>query len=236
MAKTVLHTSQSRGSTNTGSFLSRHTFSFGDYYNPEHIHFGELRVINDNMLAPGKGLGMHPHSNMEIITLPLEGELEYKDDQNNTSVVGKGEIHVLSAGAGIFHSEMNKSKDSTVKFLQLWLVPKAQKVKPRYEQQFYETKENELTEILSPDLEDNHLWIYQEVWMYKGKAKAGAELDYFLKNQVKNGVYVFVIDGQLEANEQLLNPRDGYGLWELAEVHFTAQSDCEFLVIEVPMK
>lgn len=236
MSKNVLHTSETRGTTNKGWFLSRHTFSFGDYYNPERIHFGELRVINDDMLAPGKGSGTHPHSNMEIITIPLDGELEYKDDQNNGVVVGTGEIYVLSAGTGIFHNLTNINKNESVRFIQFWIVPKVQKAKPRHDLQSYEVKDNELTEILSPALDDNRVWVYQDVWLYTAKFKKGTELDYFLKNPTRNGVYVFVVEGELDVNEQQLKRRDGYGLWELTEVHFKALTDCEFFVIEVPMK
>lgn len=236
MSKSVLHSSESRGTSNKGWYLSRHTFSYGDYYNPDRIHFGELRVINDDMLAPGKSLGMHPHSNMEIVTIPLEGDLDYKDDQNKGSVVGEGEIHVVSAGTGIFHSESNKNKDRSAKYLQLWFVPKVQKVKPRFDQESYTVNDNDLTEILSPNIDDNRVWIYQDAWIYMGKAQAGIQLDYFVKKADKNGVYVFVIKGEVEVNEQPLKSRDGYGIWEVSEVHITATVDSEFLLIEVPLK
>ena len=154
MSKSILHTAESRGTTNQGWFHSRHTFSFGDYYNPEQMHFGELRVINDNILAPGKGFGMHPHSNMEVVTIPLDGELEYKDDMNNVAVIGKGEIQVMSAGTGVFHSEGNHNKDKSVRYLQIWIIPKILKAKPRHEQNRYELKNSALVEILSPYLHD----------------------------------------------------------------------------------
>ena len=236
MSKTILHTAESRGTTNLGWLHSRHSFSFGDYYDPERIHFGALRVINDDMIAPGQGYGMHPHSNMEIITIPLEGELEYKDDMNNGSVIGKGDVQVMGAGTGVFHSEVNRNKDRSVSFLQIWVVPKVQKAKPHYEQRYYRTNINELTEILSPDLHEQHLWLFQDIWFYMGKMQTGQSLDYLLKKPNLNGVYIFVIQGEMIVNEQLLKQRDGYGLWEISTIRFTAKTECEFLVMEVPMK
>lgn len=236
MSKSVLHTAASRGTTNLGWLHSRHTFSFGDYYNPEQIHFGELRVINDDMLAPGKGFGMHPHSNMEIVTIPIEGQLEYKDDMNNGSVISKGEIQVMSAGTGVFHSEGNHNKDKSAKFLQIWIVPKIQKAKPRHDQAEYKLNNNELVEILTPDLHDNKVWIYQDAWIYIGKANADNQFEYKLKNPDSNGAYIFIIQGEIEVDEQHLNERDGYGLWEISNFSITAKTDAEFLIIEVPMK
>jgi len=236
MSKSILHTAESRGTTNQGWLHSRHTFSFGDYYNAERIHFGGLRVINDDMLAPGKGFGMHPHSNMEIVTIPLDGELEYKDDMNNGAVISKGEIQVMSAGTGVFHSEGNHNKDKSVKFLQIWIVPKILKAKPRHDQTSYELKNNEIVEILSPDLHDDKVWIYQDTWINIGKAIANQRFEYQLKNPDLNGAYIFVIQGEIEVDEQYMKQRDGYGLWEISEFNIIAKTDAEFLIIEVPMK
>jgi len=181
MSKTILHTAESRGTTNLGWLHSRHSFSFGDYYDPERIHFGALRVINDDMIAPGQGYGMHPHSNMEIITIPLEGELEYKDDMNNGSVIGKGDVQVMGAGTGVFHSEVNRNKDRSVSFLQIWVVPKVQKAKPHYEQRYYRTNINELTEILSPDLHEQHLWLFRIYGFILEKCKQANHWTIYLK-------------------------------------------------------
>ena len=236
MSKSILHTAESRGTTNQGWFHSRHTFSFGGYYNPEQMHFGELRVINDNILAPGKGFGMHPHSNMEVVTIPLDGELEYKDDMNNVAVIGKGEIQVMSAGTGVFHSEGNHNKDKSVRYLQIWIIPKILKAKPRHEQNRYELKNSALVEILSPDLHDGKAWAYQDAWMYIGKANAAQQLNFQLKNPNINGVYIFVIEGEIVVDEQYIKQRDGYGLWEISDFNIIAKTDAEFLIIEVPMK
>jgi redox-sensitive bicupin YhaK (pirin superfamily) len=237
MSKKILHTAESRGTTNLGWLHSRHTFSFGDYHQPDRLNFGALRVLNDDMVAPGKGFGTHPHSNMEIITIPLEGELRHNDDLNNTSVIGEGEIQVMSAGTGVFHSEINHNKSKTVRFLQIWIMPKTQKIKPRYEQLSYEIKENDLNEILSPDLDDDRVSIHQDAWIYMGNIlNTEHTLDYFLKSPEKNGVYIFVLNGELEANDQILKTRDGMGIWDVTEIHFKANQACNFLLIEVPMK
>lgn len=236
MSKSILHTAGSRGTTNNGWLHSRHTFSFGDYYDPERMHFGELRVVNDDMLAPGKGLGMHPHSNMEIITIPLEGDLEYKDDMNQGALVRKGEIQVMSAGSGIFHSESNFNKDRSVQYLQLWVVPKAQKVKPRYQQAGYSSELNKLILILAPDPQPNCVWIYQDAWIYMGRVEKDFIITYQLKKADTNGIYVFVLKGDIELEGQLLHQRDGYGIWEINEVNIKSLTESEFLLIEVPLK
>jgi len=236
MSKSIIHTANSRGTTTNGWLHSRHTFSFGDYYDPEKLHFGELRVINDDMLAPGKGLGMHPHSNMEIITIPLEGDLEYKDDMNQGAVIRKGEIQVMSAGSGIFHSESNYNRDRSVQYLQLWLVPKVQKVKPRYQQAGYASDPDKLNLILAPEPQPGCVWIYQDAWFYSGRAGKDIVLNYQLKNPDTNGIYVFVIKGDIDLEGQLLHQRDGCGMWEVNEVTIKSLNESEFLLIEVPLK
>lgn len=235
MSKSILHTAESRGTTNLGWLHSRHTFSFGDYYNKERIHFGELRVINDDMLAPGKGFGMHPHSNMEIITIPLEGELEYKDDLNNSAIIGKGEVQVVSGGTGIFHSEGNHNKDKSASFIQLWIVPKIQKVKPRNAHGKYQLANNEITEIVSPLL-TNNLWVYQDAWLQIAKGDKNHTFNYKLKSPETNGAYFFILRGEVLIEEQLLKQRDGIGIWETTEIKIELNDDSEFLIIEVPMK
>jgi len=236
MSKSILHTAESRGTTNQGWLHNANQFSFGNNKNVERLNFGSLRVIKNNMLAPGKGFGMHPHSNMEIVTIPLDGELEYKDDMNNGAVISKGEIQVMSAGTGVFHSEGNHNKDKSVKFLQIWIVPKILKAKPRHDQTSYELKNNEIVEILSPDLHDDKVWIYQDTWINIGKAIANQRFEYQLKNPDLNGAYIFVIQGEIEVDEQYMKQRDGYGLWEISEFNIIAKTDAEFLIIEVPMK
>ncbi len=236
MAKKILHKSASRGQSNQGWLHSRHTFSFGNYYDSERMHFGVLRVINDDMVAPGKGFGMHPHSNMEIITIPLNGELKHKDDMNNGSVIKKGEVQVMSAGTGLFHSEMNQNADRSVSFLQIWILPKVQKVIPRYQQKEFQLIPNDFTQIISPSLNDDNLSIYQDAWLYIADFDKGNVKTYTLEQPHKNGVYIFVIEGEIEIEGEVLSARDGIGFWETIEIEIVAKYNAEFILIEIPME
>jgi hypothetical protein len=238
MSKSVLHTAESRGVSNYGWLHSRHSFSFGDYYDADRIRFGALRVLNDDMVAPGKGFGTHAHSNMEIISIPLEGDLEHKDSMNNVSVIRHGDIQVMSAGKGIYHSEYNKNKDRTVRFLQLWIYPNIQNVVPRYDQRTinFTLSNNKLLQILSPRQQNGGTWIHQDAWIFICNLNEGVTLNYELKDPEKNGIYIFVINGQLQVNEQTLKTRDGFGIWEVSSILLKGTTDTEFLVIEVPME
>lgn len=235
MSNRILHKSSTRGLSNHGWLHSRHTFSFGDYYDPGRTHFGVLRVINDDMVAPGKGFGTHPHSNMEIITIPLSGELKHKDDMNHSSVIKKGDVQVMSAGTGLFHSEMNQNTDRSVSFLQIWILPKVQKVKPRYQQKDFQLIPNDFTLIISPNSNDDNLWIYQDAWIHLADFSKGNTRQYKLNQPLKNGVYIFVIEGEIEIEAEILSARDGIGFWETNEIEILAKEKSEFLLIEVPM-
>jgi redox-sensitive bicupin YhaK (pirin superfamily) len=236
MANTVLHKSETRGNANHGWLNSRHTFSFANYYNPERMHFGELRVLNDDTVEAGMGFGTHPHDNMEIISIPLEGDLEHKDSMGNVSVIKHGDIQVMSAGTGIFHSEFNKNKDRRVKFLQIWVFPNKKNVSPRYDQITLniEDRHNKLQQILSPNADDAGVWIYQNAWFHLGKFDKGIRADYNIKSK-GNGVYAFVLSGDVTINNQQLNTRDGFGIWDIDTMSITADTDTEFLLMEVPM-
>lgn len=236
MAKKILHKSASRGQSNQGWLHSRHTFSFGNYYDSERMHFGVLRVINDDMVAPGKGFGMHPHSNMEIITIPLSGELKHKDDMNHSSVIKKGEVQVMSAGTGLFHSEMNQNTDRSVSFLQIWILPKVQKVIPRYQQKEFQLIPNDFTRIISPTENDVSLSIYQDAWLYMANSSKGNIQTYTLKQPNKNGVYIFLIEGEIKIDGEVLSNRDGIGFWETNHIEILAKENSEFLLIEIPME
>lgn len=238
MPKFILHTAESRGVSNYGWLHSRHSFSFGDYYDADRIHFGALRVLNDDMVAPGKGFGTHAHSNMEIISIPLEGDLEHKDSMNNVSVIGLGDIQVMSAGKEIYHSEYNKNKDRSVRFLQLWIYPNVQNVVSRYFQQSFDREKanNNFLQIVSPRQANGGAGIHQDAWIFLSKLNEGATLNYELKDPEKNGIYIFVINGHLQANEQTLKTRDGFGIWETPSIILKGTTDTEFLVIEVPME
>lgn len=236
MAKTILHKANSRGNANHGWLKSRHTFSFANYYDPERIHFGALRVLNDDTIEAGMGFGMHPHDNMEIISIPIEGALEHKDSMGNVSVIRKGDIQVMSAGTGVFHSEYNKSRENQVKFLQIWIFPNRKNVTPRYDQITLnqEDRKNKLQQILSPNPDDECVWIYQNAWFHIGRFEKGEECEYKIKSK-GNGIYAFVLSGDVEINDLILASRDGLGITETESIIIKAVSDSEILLMEVPM-
>ncbi|WP_010516809.1 pirin family protein [Croceivirga radicis] len=235
--KTVLHKADTRGDANHGWLHSKHTFSFANYHNPERMNFGVLRVLNDDTVAAGMGFGTHPHQNMEIISIPLEGDLEHKDSMDNVAVIKSGDIQVLSAGTGITHSEYNKNKDRQVKFLQIWVFPNQQNVTPRYDQVTLNTadRKNQFQQILSPNPDDAGVWIHQNAWFNMTDLEQGKSLTYSVHEPKKNGVYVFVLSGDATINGQELNPRDGFGIWDTNTFEITANSNTELLLMEVPM-
>ena len=237
MANSVLHKSETRGDSDHGWLHSRHTFSFADYYDPERVHFGMLRVLNDDTVAAGMGFGTHPHDNMEIISIPLEGDLQHKDSMGNVSVIKQGDVQVMSAGTGITHSEYNKNKDIPVKFLQIWVIPSVRNVKPRYDQMTLsiEDRHNKFQQILSPNSDDEGVWIYQNAWFHLGKFDKGFMSDYNFKAK-DNGVYAFILSGNITINDQELTSRDGFGIWDVDKIVIKADSESEFLLMEVPMK
>ena len=199
MTKTVLHRSATRGQANHGWLNARHTFSFASYYDPNRMNFGVLRVLNDDQVAEGRGFGTHPHDNMEIITIPLEGDLEHKDSMGNSSVIRYGDVQVMSAGTGIQHSEFNPNKDKPLKLLQIWVFPNKRNVSPRYDQITLNMNErhNKLQQILSPSPEDEGVWIHQDAWFHLGKFDKDFTAEYEIKKN-GNGVYAFVIRGAVK--------------------------------------
>lgn len=235
--KTVLHKANTRGHANHGWLDSHHTFSFASYYNPERIHFGVLRVLNDDRVAPGRGFGAHPHDNMEIISIPLEGDLEHKDSMGNVTVIRKGDVQVMSAGTGISHSEYNKNTDKEVKFLQIWVFPNKKNVQPRYGQITLKNEEtkNKLHQILSPNANDEGVWIHQDAWFHLGDLENGFENTYQIR-KAGNGVYAFIIEGDVTIEGQALNARDGLGVWDTDAISISANSDAKVLLMEVPMQ
>ena len=237
MNNTILHKADTRGDANHGWLHSRHTFSFANYHDPARIHFGALRVLNDDTVAAGMGFGTHPHDNMEIVSIPLEGDLEHKDSMGNVSVISQGDVQVMSAGTGIYHSEYNKNKDKQVKFLQIWVFPNKQNVTPRYDQitMNQADRHNGLQQILSPNPDDAGVWIHQQAWFHLGKLDKGLSLDYTLKLK-GNGVYAFVLSGDITINDQPLNSRDGFGIFNIDSISIRADSNAELLLMEVPMK
>lgn len=237
MDNTVLHKAGTRGDANHGWLHSRHTFSFANYYNPERMNFGVLRVLNDDYVAPGKGFGTHPHDNMEIISIPLEGDLEHKDSMGNVAVIRHGDVQVMSAGTGITHSEYNKNTDRPVKFLQIWVYPNKRDVTPRYDQITLDLKErlNRFQQILSPNPQDEGVWIHQDAWFHLGRFDKGFSTNYQIKKP-GNGIYAFILKGDVTISNISLNERDGLGISDVNEIQVTANSeDAEVLLMEVPM-
>ena len=237
MTNTVLHKADTRGHADHGWLNTHHTFSFASYHNPERMHFGVLRVLNDDRVAAGKGFGRHPHDNMEIISIPLHGGLEHQDSMGNTSVIQNGDIQVMSAGTGIFHSEYNKNSDEEVKFLQIWIFPNKRNVEPRYDQITLndDDRKNRLQQILSPNPDDAGVWIHQNAWFHMGKFDRDFATEYTLKKS-GNGVYAFVLNGDITINNQPLHTRDGLGVWDTDKLTIKATTqDAEVLLMEVPM-
>ena len=237
MANMILHRATERGHANHGWLNSYHSFSFAGYYNPDKMNFGVLRVLNDDTVDPGEGFGTHPHNNMEIISIPLEGDLEHKDSMGNTAVIKQGDIQVMSAGTGIYHSEYNKNRDKQVKFLQIWVIPREKGVKPRYDQITLNEADrlNKFQQILSPNADDAGVWIHQDAWFNLGKFDKEVSTEYKL-NKTGNGVYAFVLKGSATINGQQLNNRDAVGVWNIDGFTVQAQPGAEILLMEVPME
>ncbi|MFD2890432.1 pirin family protein [Flavobacterium chuncheonense] len=234
--KSILHKANSRGNANHGWLQSYHTFSFANYHNPDRMNFGVLRVLNDDTVAAGMGFGTHPHNNMEIISLPLSGALKHQDSMGNVAVIKEGEIQVMSAGTGVFHSEHNNSEQNEVKFLQIWVFPNKQNVTPRYDQISLKEleKQNAFYQVLSPNADDAGVWVHQDAWFNLGKFETGKTDTYTLHNS-NNGVYAFILEGDVEINGQRLEKRDGFGVWDVKEINLTALSPSYVLLMEVPM-
>ena len=238
MANSILHKANTRGHADHGWLDSWQTFSFAGYYNPERINFGVLRVLNDDKVDGGRGFGTHPHDNMEIISIPLEGDLEHKDNLGNVKIIRQGDIQVMSAGTGVFHSEYNKNADRTAKFLQIWLFPNQLNVQPRYDQVTLDPaqRRNRLQQVLSPSADGEGTWIYQDAWFHMADMDKGKKLTYTLKKQ-GNGIYIFVIEGAFSVDGQRLDRRDGLGLTELTEANLMSlEENSEVLIMEVPME
>lgn len=236
--KAIYHPSESRGHANHGWLSSHHSFSFSGYHNPERMHFGALRVLNDDNVSGGMGFSKHPHSNMEIVSIPLEGELEHQDSIGNKAVIKTGEVQIMSAGTGVEHSEKNGSSKTPVKFLQIWIFPKEQNIKPNYDQQEFslEDRLNKFQKIVSPQNSlDQGVKINQNSWFSMVNLEAGKTVPYTL-NKKGNGTYFFVLEGELEINNQKLSKRDGFGIWEFDTVDVQASADSKLLAIEIPME
>ena len=236
MANYQFHAADSRGDANHGWLRSRHTFSFSNYYDPDRMNFGTLRVLNDDHVAAGMGFGTHSHDNMEIISIPLSGDLEHRDSMGNAEIIRNGDIQVMSAGRGIKHSEYNKSKEEPVKFLQIWVLPNQRDVEPRYDQLTLDPQDrlNRFQQVVSPFPDDEGVWLHQDAWFSLSKFEKGVEQTYILKGE-GTGLYVFNLSGDIEVDGQRLSDRDGLAVTDVGEITVKAISDAEFLLMEVAM-
>lgn len=235
--KTIVHKANERGHANHGWLNAYHSFSFANWYNPEKVQFGMLRVLNDDTIAAGMGFGTHPHDNMEIITIPLEGDLAHKDSMGNGTTIKSGDIQVMSAGTGIQHSEFNPNHNHHTKLFQIWLFPKYRNVEPRYQQITLDKslEKNDFAQILSPNPDDAGVWIHQDAWFYLSDFDADFSKKLSLKKE-GNGFYIMNIEGEIEVNGQKLGRRDAVGIWETNEIEIKANSNAKFLVMEIPME
>lgn len=234
--KTIFHKSNTRGGQNHGWLKSFHSFSFANFHDPSKMNFGALRVLNDDVIQKGMGFAQHGHANMEIITIPLSGELAHKDSMENSGIIQKGEIQVMSAGTGIQHSEFNASKNHPVNILQIWVIPNKMNVEPRYDQikiaDF--AKINDFQQIISPNKNDDGSWINQDSWFNLLITNRLVNKKYSL-HKPENGVYIFVISGTAKINNQILENKDALGIWDVADFEIEVSENSEILLIEVPM-
>ena len=234
--KKVVHKSENRGYADHGWLQAHHSFSFAGFYDPSRIHFGMLRVLNDDTIAPGIGFPEHPHDNMEIITIPLKGSLEHKDSMGHSSIIHDDEVQIMSAGSGITHSEFNHSKIDPLNLLQIWVFPKVKNIKPRYDQKKYSPNDriNKFQIVVSPDQGSEGLWINQDAYFSLCSLEKGKSVDYKLKRE-KHGLYLFLIEGSVSASGEILNRRDAAGISETEIVRIESIEPATLLCIEVPM-
>lgn len=236
----IIHTSNSRGSADYGWLKTNYSFSFAEYMNPDRMGFGALRVLNDDMIAGGKGFGAHPHNNMEIITITLSGGLEHKDNMGNVSISKPGDVQVMSAGSGVFHSEYNANLDTDLTLLQIWVIPNKMNVVPRYEHRYFDINSNmnNFTKIISPiNSGEEGIGIYQNAWFNRAILEKDKKLEYNLHHS-NNGGYIFVISGEITINNDIqLQTRDAVSVWDITnELNIVAEQDTDLLVMEVPIR
>lgn len=235
---TIFHAADTRGHADHGWLNAKHSFSFAGYHDPERIHFGALRVLNDDIVAPGMGFGKHPHDNMEIITIVLDGALEHKDSMGHAQAIHPDEVQVMSAGTGVFHSEYNHHKDKAVNLLQTWIFPNKKNVKPRYDQRVFPAAErvNTWQPIVTPEgKEDGGIKIHQDAWIHRATIEEGKTLSYQTHNP-GTGLYIFMIDGDVNAGNLPLKKRDAVGITDATEVTLEAKAQSDVLIFEVPME
>ncbi len=234
--KKIVHKASERGHANHGWLNAYHSFSFANYYDPSKVHFGLLRVLNDDTIGPGTGFGTHPHDNMEIVTIPLKGTLEHKDSMGNIGVIRPNEIQAMSAGSGLMHSEYNHSKTEELNLLQIWVFPKLKNIEPRYEQRVFsaEEKNGKFKTIVAPVKSSDIMWINQDAYFSLGKFEKYSQVEYTIQHP-GNGAYIFMIEGEASIEGEVLGQRDAMGIWETPKISITTNINSEILIIEVPM-
>ncbi|OGU40342.1 MAG: hypothetical protein A2X61_11025 [Ignavibacteria bacterium GWB2_35_12] len=234
--KKEIYRSNTRGYFDYGWLKTYHTFSFSGYYDDKRIHFGKLRVLNDDTVAPGTGFGLHPHDNMEIITIPLSGELRHTDSEEHTQTIKPGEVQIMSAGSGIWHSEFNNSEIEPVSLFQIWIFPKEKDIKPIYDQKLFDTsqRKNKFQLLVSPEKSEHTLWINQDAYISLADLEGNLEIEYNLKN-TDNGIFVMLTKGKIETAGEILDKRDSISIYDITELKFKAVEKTELLIIEIPM-
>ena len=236
--KKILHPASTRGTANFGWLQAKYSFSFANYFDPNRIQFGKLRVLNDDMVAPSMGFGKHPHQNMEIVTIPQEGALKHRDSMGNEGVIESGDIQIMSAGSGVEHSEINANTDKPVKLFQIWVFPEEDNVKPRYDQKKIASliKPNEISAVVKPKnhASEDELWVHQQAWFNLGEFNSDKQTTYRLHHP-SHGAYIFVIQGKVAVDGEVLTDRDAIGVWETDAVDLEIEANTRLLVIEVPM-
>ncbi|MCC6866669.1 MAG: pirin family protein [Ignavibacteria bacterium] len=235
--KTIIYKSDTRGHANHGWLDSHHTFSFASYHNPERVRFGLLRVLNDDIVLPGEGFGTHPHDNMEIISIPLKGALAHKDSTGNEHIINTGDVQIMSAGSGLYHSEYNASLKDDVNFLQIWVFPKKRDIEPRYEQKTFDANErkNNFQLVVSPNKNNGALWINQDAYFSLTELDNGKKINYTV-NIKGNGIYIFLLNGKITIGNEILETRDGLGIEDVNEIEIKALENSAVLLMEIPMK
>jgi len=234
--KKIIHKADTRGFFDYGWLKTSHTFSFSSYYDPERVNFGMLRVLNDDFVAAGEGFGTHPHNDMEIVTIPLDGALAHKDSTGSEGVIYPDEIQIMSAGTGIRHSEFNHLQDGTSNFLQLWIFPDKKGHQPRYNQNYFDPAErkNKFQFIVTPEKKDGNLWLNQDAFLSRIDLDKSNSVTYKIHTK-GNGVYLFLIEGEIVVAGETLSKRDGIGIYEADEFSITTINDSQILLIEIPM-
>lgn len=235
----IFHPASSRGFADHGWLKANHSFSFARFYDPQKMNFGALRVLNDDRIAPNMGFGTHPHDNMEIITIPISGILKHKDSMSEQWLkVEAGEVQVMSAGTGVFHSEMNASSIEDLTLFQIWILPDKQGVTPRYDQRHFELSESGVLQVLVESIDnfklENSLKIHQDAQISRINLNTGDVFKYTLKSE-SHGVYILQVYGSSVVLNKKLGKRDAVGISKTSSFELVAENDAQLLFLEVPI-